>query len=434
MKNIRDVIFFSLFTTILMPVCAFADPLGIDPQILMQMQETIRQQQEQLKKQAETLQELQKQINALQKLQSNNQTDVATGVVAVKTVKSAAPLSVSSGNDRVYLAISGQINRAMNITNDGKSTKIYHVDNDASNSRVRFVGSAKINNDLGVGTRLEVSIAPDESSLVSQNNQAPGNYFNQRWAEISLTSKRYGKLSIGKGDTASNCTAESDLSKTDLIQYSGVADISSGMFFREKNGTGNLTAVKVSDAFNSGDGLSRQSRLRYDTPSFYGFSLAGSLVTNQSSDIALTWGGEGYGFKGTGAFALSNPKLPASSLLYDGSFALLNTATGLNLVISGALLEKMTQKDRTNLYAKLGWLANLTSFGYTALGIDYTRTENAAASGDRATSVGAAVVQAFEKYATELYLQYRIYSLERATGNQPVANMNVGTFGARVKF
>jgi len=432
----------NLFTTVALslllisaPASGSAQPVAVDLQLLQQLQETVQKQQQQLQQQSEqiraqseVLQNLQQQITALQKPAA------AVQPVAASTLQTTAPPVIASGNDKIKLSLSGQINRAVNITNDGSSTQVYPVDNDTSNSRIRFVGTAKINNDLTLGTRLELSIAPDESSVVSQTNQAPGDYFNQRWAEVSLASKTFGKLSIGKGDTASNTTAESDLSKTDVVQYASIADISAGMLFREKNGICKLTTLKVSDAFKNLDGLSRQSRLRYDSPSLFGFSIAGSLVSGQRSDLALLWGGEGYGLQAAGAFAVSNPKITNAGLIYDGSLSILHTASGLNLTISGGLGERNAPQDATNLYFKLGWLANFTKLGYTAFGADYTRSENMATSGDKAYSVGAAVVQAFEKYATELYFQYRIYSLDRSAGTQPVANINVGTFGARVKF
>jgi hypothetical protein len=43
------------------------------------------------------------------------------------------------------------------------------------------------------------------------------------------------------------------------------------------------------------------------------------------------------------------------------------------------------------------------------------------------------VVQQFEDYGTELYLQYRLYSLDRDV-EPDVGDINVGTIGARVKF
>jgi hypothetical protein len=429
----------NLFTQSLLllslPLTVSAQPLAVDPQVLQQMQETIRQQQLQLQQQSE---QIKAQSEILHKLQQQISTLQQTPLPPVQTVP-ALP-TVTSGNDKVKLSISGQLNRAVVVANDGYNNTLYHVDNTVSNSRIRFVGTAKANDDLTVGTRIEVAISPDRSSAVSQQQKTlTDTYFDQRWVEISLTSKSFGKLSIGKGDAASNTTAEVDLSKTDVVQYASITDMGGGFLFRSKSGTqafipNGASSLKVSDAFNSFDGLSRQSRLRYDSPSLYGFSLAGSLVSNQRSDLALFWGGQGYGFKGAGAFAVSNPKLASAGLLYDGSFSLLHTVTGLNLTLSGALQQYTTRNDATNLYAKLGWLANFTSLGYTAFGVDYTRSQNLAQAGDKGYSVGAAVVQAFEKIATELYFQYRIFSLDRAAGNTPVADINIGTFGARVKF
>lgn len=47
--------------------------------------------------------------------------------------------------------------------------------------------------------------------------------------------------------------------------------------------------------------------------------------------------------------------------------------------------------------------------------------------------MGVAVVQSLDLYGTEMYLQYRLYSLDRKSGPD-VGNINVGTVGARVKF
>ncbi|MDD2499702.1 MAG: porin [Geobacter sp.] len=432
-----------------------AEPVSIDHALLQTMQETIRQQQlhlqqqaEQIRLQSQKLEALQQQVTTLQQTAPPipvkapvAATDKSAKPLIHKQLAAAVPPVVTSGNDRIRLAISGQLNRAMNVASDGVSTRIYHVDNDGSNSRFRLVGSAKINDDLSLGTRIEIAVAPDISTRVSQTSQVYGDYFNQRWAEVSLASKRFGKLSIGKGDTASNTTAEADLSKTSVVQYSQIYTMAGGMLFREKNGARALTSLKISDVFNNGDGLTRQSRLRYDSPGFYGFSLAGSLVAGQRSDIALYWGGEGYGFQGGGAFAVANTKgtasystLPDARLLYDGSFSLLHKQTGLNVTVSGSLLERTAAGNRTNLYTKLGWIAHFTRLGSTAFGLDYTRTSNGYADGDRATSVGAAVVQAFEQYATELYVQYRIHALERSASLAPVSDINVGTVGVRVKF
>lgn len=411
----------------------------VDTQLLRQLQETIQQQQlllqqqsVQIQNQAEQLQKLQQQVSALlYKADTRQSTTPAPLPKTEPTKQPPAPAIVASGNDKIKLALSGQINRAINVVSDGAGTTLYHVDNNVSNSRFRLVGTAEISNDLTLGTRLEMAFTADESSKVSQDNQAPGTYLNSRWADISLASKRYGKLSLGKGYTASYFTAGSDLSKTDIILYSSVADIAGGLKLRKKDGQ--LTSTSLADVFTDYDGLNVKSRLRYDTPTLHGFHLAGSLVSGQRSDLGVYWGGEGYGFEGAASFGLANPRLENSGLQYDGSFSLLHTASGLNLTLSSGMLEKKAEQNAFSYYVKMGWLANLTSHGSTAFGIDLSRSENSSAPGDKGTSVGAAIVQEFKKAATELYLQYRVYSLQMGD-RTPVYDINVGSLGVRVKF
>ena len=80
------------------------------------------------------------------------------------------------------------------------------MDDDASNTRVRFVGTAKATDDLTLGSRLEIAATSNESGEVNQNNEDSGDFFNVRWADLTLASKSYGKLWLGKGDTACNTT------------------------------------------------------------------------------------------------------------------------------------------------------------------------------------------------------------------------------------
>jgi hypothetical protein len=191
--------------------------------------------------------------------------------------------------------------------------------------------------------------------------------------------------------------------------------------------------VSVSDAFNNLDGLSRRSRLRYDTPTFSGFHLAGSLVSDQRYDASLWWGGQGYGFKAAGAAAFSDPNQDDTDFQYSASFSLLHEDTGLNLTLSSGLRQRDDQGDQENLYAKVGWLTTFFSFGETGFGVDYTRSMNLPTGRDDGYSVGAAAVQHFDEYGTEIYLQYRLHSLDRDV-EPSVQDINVGTIGARVKF
>jgi uncharacterized coiled-coil protein SlyX len=414
---------------------AAAQQTPVDTQTIERLERMIKEQQQQLESMQRQLDQL-KQTAAdaqIKAKEAKSEASQATTAVQSKIEEyNAFRKIVSSSPGNIKLSLSGQVNRAVNIIDDGKNTDAYFVDNDASNSRVRFIGTARATDDLTVGSRIEVAFAPNESSQVNQNTEDSGNFIDERWAEVSLDSKRFGKISLGKGDSASNNTAEVDLSKTDVIEYASIADIAGGMLFRQ-SGNDSLTTVKVSDAFKDLDGLSRKDRVRYDTPTLYGFSLAGSLISNQRWDASLRWGAQGYGFKADGAAAIADPNQDNTNCQYDGSFSLLHEASGLNLTLSAGLLDYDGRNGGTNLWGKLGWLARFFPVGQTAFGVDYDRSTNFPTGRDEGYSVGGAAVQQFEDYGTELYMQYRVYSLDREV-EPSVHNMNVGTIGARVKF
>jgi type II secretory pathway pseudopilin PulG len=422
MKKRRAVI---IFVVLLLAAAVFyVSPAGAqDAQKIEQLERLIREQQQQLES-------MQRQLNELKQTATEAKTQAEEAKAAAQ-----APVAktVTSGQERVKLAVSGQVNRMVNVIDDGKNTTAYFVDNDVSNTRVRFVGTAKATDDLTLGSRLEYAVTSNESGDVNQDNESAGDFFNVRWADLTLDSKRFGKLWLGRGDTASNNTAEVDLSKVDVLAYSSVADPAAGMLFRESSGNNTLTDIAISDAFNNRDGLSRRNRVRYDTPTFWGFYLAGSLAEDQRSDASIWWGGQAWGFKVAAAAAVADPNSDSADLQYDGSFSILHEGTGLNLTAAAGMLDRDDEGDPTNLYVKLGWLANLFSVGQTGFGVDYTRSLNLPTGRDDGYSVGTAIVQQFDQYGTEFYMGYRLYSLDRDV-EPSLEDMNVGTVGARVKF
>ncbi len=375
--------------------------------------------------------ELQRQLNELKgEVRETREVPPPPAAAPVAAAPPAAGKPViTSANDKVTLAISGQINRAINIANDGESTKYYNVDNDASNSRVRFVGTGEVTDDLTLGTKIEVAIAPNDSSQVSQDQEDTGNFFDERYVEAWVDSKRFGKLSLGKGNSASNNTAEVDLSGLDVIQYASIADIAGGLEFRDNDG--DLTDTTISDAFSDFDGLSRQNRVRYDTPRFYGFGLAGSAISNQRYDGAVTWAGEGYGFKMAAAGGMADRNVSNQNFRLDGSASVLHEASGLNLTVSSGFDQADDGGNPSNLYVKGGWIANFFDIGSTNFGIDYTLSNNNPSPSDHGFSVGGAAVQNLTNFGTQLYTQVRLYDLSSDPSTQSIW---VGTVGTRVKF
>jgi hypothetical protein len=417
---------FSLGLTAMPAFAQDAEKVQEMKRVIDAQQKQLETQQKQLDEQRQLLQELQTQMESL----SEEVETIEQGPVA--PVADHERIVTAPGVDRIKLSISGWVNRAVNIVDDGKDTDAYFVDNDNAESRVDLAGIGKINDDLTLGSRIQLTIAPDKAGDVNQNDKEPGDVFDQRITEFYLDSKRFGKLSLGKGFTASYGTASRDLSRTTVISYVTVADTAGGMLFRQSNDD-TLTDLDIAHAFQSFDGLNRRSRVRYDTPTYHGFQLSTSLLTEQRYDAALWWGGQGYGFKAIGAAAVADPKLDDTDLQYDGSFSLLHEETGLNLTLSAGLQEHDQQDNAGNYYGKIGWLTKFFSFGETAFAVDYNKTRNQPTGDDEGYSTGLAAVQSFEKYGSELYFLYRKYSLDRDV-EPDVHDIDVISTGARVKF
>ena len=111
----------------------------------------------------------------------------------------------------------------------------------------------------------------------------------------------------------------------------------------------------------------------------------------------------------------------------------MHTKTGLNLTLSGGMDQVDGADNRSNVYAKFGWLADKFDFGSTAFGVDFTRSENLAAEGDLGYSVGGAVVQRIDEFGTELFAQVRWFTLDPDSGSS-FDDIVAGTVGARVQF
>jgi hypothetical protein len=184
MKKILSLYSLILIAGIAWPGFFSLPAFARDAEKVQELQRIIEMQQKQNEAQQRQLEAQQKQLDAqrhlLQRLQTQieslaNDTDKQARSV-VENPKTTAPAPVkkvvtSGGGDRIRLAISGQVNRAVNLVEDGKSARAYYVDNDNSESRVRFVGTAKATDDLTIGSKIELSIAPNKAGEVDRNNQ-----------------------------------------------------------------------------------------------------------------------------------------------------------------------------------------------------------------------------------------------------------------------
>jgi Sec-independent protein translocase protein TatA len=397
--------------------------------LLMELKNLVERQQKQLDTQASEIAKLKEQMAEL----TGTQEDVSEKLAAVETEGEKVP--VSSGNKHAEVQLYGHINRAVLLADDGNSSKTYFVDNTNSMTRMGIKGKIQATDDFSVGTWIELGLITNPSTLVDQSEEF---FFNtdilKRQLDLFLQSKKYGKLSLGYGSTASDGTSEVDLSGTSVVAYSPVADMAGGQFFYDKQNN-MLSDVKVLQVFVNMDGMFRQDRIRYDSPIFSGFNIAGSYGSYSMGDIALRYSRNFTGVKLAAALAgaRTGDFIPLADNQYNGSLSLL-LENGLNATFSGGIRTwgDDNRDDANYWYAKFGYQVKLFTFGQSNLSVDYTRSKNISMDDDTASSFGLAYVQNIKEWGTELYLAYRWYELDRE--DEEYEDINAVMSGARIKF
>ncbi|WP_094705357.1 porin [Hahella sp. CCB-MM4] len=357
-------------------------------------------------------------------------TSLATAIAMPITSFSAEPLK--SGNDKVNVTFSGHVNRGVLMTDDGKEQEVYQVDNDASSTRFRIIGEAKPDDQMTVGAAIEVQFESNSTADVNQNtadSDTGTDSFTQRRLEVYFDHKEMGRLWVGQGWTATETTSESDLSGTNLAGYSDVDIQAGGTLFRDADGA--LTTTNVKSVLSNFDGQGRKDRLRYDTPKFGGLTYSIGAF-NGGWDTALRYAGKLGSNKIAAALGYSKPNGSKVESQINGSASLL-LENGLNFTIAAGQQSLYSDaEDPSSYYGKIGYQASLIDAGKSLFSLDYGVTKDLAAVDDEATATGVQYVQKIDDWATEAYISYHLYSLDR-TGSD-LEDVNALLVGARVKF
>lgn len=395
---------------------------------IAELKAVIRRQQEQIDTQAKAIAALQQ---ALQ--QQDKKSDSPSSSVVSK-------LHVKTRSEKIGVTLYGQINRALLYVDDGQQDAWRHVDSDKSGTRFGIKAQKKISEDFEFGGKFEVGYQSNISSDVSMDVDSIDGGFTERYMDIYLHSAKFGRVSVGQGDTASNGRSESDLSGVWLSGvHVGVHDISSSFTFYNKTAADYTTSTgTVGDFFNSMDGLSRRDRIRYDLPTFAGITFSGSLTEKNGNDLALCYIRDFQSLNINAAGAYAHPGKGFEFDQFNGSLSVRhNVGVSLTLSAGHRDYDKASESDASFYYGKLAHETKFWETGTTAFGIDYGKWDDVSHTlgiGDDASSYGIGIVQNVTDWSTEFYAAYRIYTLERSGVIAEFEDIQTFWGGLRFKF
>jgi hypothetical protein len=196
--------------------------------------------------------------------------------------------------------------------------------------------------------------------------------------------------------------------------------------------------------------------VRYDSPTFAGFSASASWGEDDFWDIALRYAGEHHGFKVALATAYSDTsnsadptgavlgpdaigvladlsvavQAPDSEFFQIGGYAQ-HIATGLFLYAAYGELDVADDDNNDFFYIKGGLRKNMTHLGATVFYAEYEDFNNDA-RGSEVDLYGLGVVQEIDAAAMSLWLSYR--HLEADDPGNAVEDFDYVKAGALINF
>ncbi len=172
------------------------------------------------------------------------------------------------------VSFSGQVSNVANLGGDFDESFTI-TQNGASGTRFRFKADKKWG---GITSALRLEIQDSKDTSGGNNDE------DLRYADISFAGA-FGKISFGQGDGAANGVSEA---------YSNAT----GNYFAGVDGVDfAFGSLGGANGYNNLDFLSRNQRLRYDSPKFGGVQVSGSVRSIDGGELALRYAGDFGGWK-----------------------------------------------------------------------------------------------------------------------------------------
>ena len=349
--------------------------------------------------------------------------------------------------------ISGQVSRMVVAPDDAVGDELQYQDIGWSGSRFRFTGSDEMDNGYKWGFRFEIQARNNNAGTDGSQLGNNGDNQDNRYQDIYF-SGGFGKISFGKGDGAANGSTEVDMSGTALASagplqdnwggYKITPDTDPGTTIKDPLSgvvTDNDNSIAWSKVYTMDDALSRQNRVRWDSPNASGFALAVSLNQGNASEVAVRYKGDfGSSKFGAAVFTATGPDAvvtsdfgqvtPVASRDGDditGGSASLLLKSGLNFTValSDNDLGKGGSRDAT--FLKVGYKKGMHAFA-----VDVADSDNLSGTGVTTGGESTGLTYAFFPHpGVEVFAMVRELDSSGVAGAESV---DLVAIGGRVKF
>jgi hypothetical protein len=347
------------------------------------------------------------------------------------------------GNRKVSLTISGWVGEQVMWWDDGFEQNVY-VGGLGSTlaSHVKFTGQASISPGWSAGYVLHLEFIDSDSLTISQTTPSgPAALHGGQYAPQVLQSFWFiksdtlGKVSVGLQSQASDNTAILVDGSGSLVPANWVAFDYNSFFIRTNGGNvgptwGSIGKCQGGGAIGDCNGAT-QRVVRYDSPTFGGFSVSTSWGEDDMWDVAARYAGEWGAFKVAAAAAYNENTDETWIAVAGDTYKYFQAGAYVEHVPTGVFVygayghadSDLTTGDMDTYYIKAGLRERWSSLGHTVLYGEYERNNSSGffanlncpscvgadtdATDTEFNLWGVGIVQEIDAAAMSLWVSYR---------------------------
>ena len=333
------------------------------------------------------------------------------------------------GNRKVSLTVSGWVTQNVMYWDNGDESNVYVYDSgETLASNVKFTGQAQISPGWSAGYVLHLEAIGSEGLLIDEFSSTKPQLLTGVFRGVAVAqsywfikSEQLCKVSVGLVSQASDNTAILVDGSGSLVPANFVAFDWNAFGVRDQFGARQALGISGLAGCSDCNGIPLNS-VRYDSPTFGGFSVSASWGEDDFWDVAARYAGEFSGFKVAVATAYSESRdsnspfnQPSETEFWQVGGYVQHVASGIFVYGAYGNLEDSddaaTDDDNNFWYVKAGIRQRWTPLGYTVVYGEYEEFDNNRATVGWDTAnvdlYGAGIVQEVDAAAMSLWLTYR---------------------------
>jgi len=318
---------------------------------------------------------------------------------------------VGAANSKVDLTLGGRVHRSLSYIDDGTHEALFHGAGISADSEIWMTGEGKLTESVSMGAYMRWDIAKNDAShSFTGGNPTTADTEDtaqHKYEYIYFTSDSLGTLSMGTMEPAGNGVPAGHFGGLAGDQGTAASAV------QITTSAGGFSGSLVTDFSAIIDPGVDANRVRYDSPTFSGFTLGADLEHGGGGSVALNYSGTIGGLE---VMAGITYEADGGGDNIKGGTIGAKHESGLHLALNYAENEtELTTSSDPEWWRIIGgYDAKLNSLGNTNFTLAYSENEDLTTLGNKAETIQIAISQGLDAVGGSVTLQYDNYSFSNA--------------------